>query len=59
MIVKTTAALSFVSVPIVGKIELNTEDDLSKQYKTPVEMICTDKGVLAEVLYRYTYAVAF
>jgi len=58
MIVRAIAALSFVSVPIVGKVELSTEDDLSEQCKTPVEMICIDKGVLAEVLYRYIYAVA-
>ena len=58
MIVKAIAALLFISVPIIGKVEFNTEDDLSEQCKTPIEMICTDKGVLAEVLYRYTYAVA-
>ncbi len=56
---RVTAALSFVSVPIVGKIEFSTEDDLLEQCKTFVEMICTDKGVFAEVLYRYIYTVAF
>ena len=59
MIVKATAALLFVSVSIVGKVELNTEDNLSEQCKTLVEMICTNKGVLVEVLYRYIYIVAF
>ncbi len=58
MIIKVIAALSFVSVLIIGKVELSTEDDLLKQYKTSVEMICIDKGVFAEILYRYIYTVA-
>jgi len=58
VIIKATTALPFVSIPIIGKIELNTKDDLSEQCKTPVEIIYTDKEVLTEVLYRYTYAVA-
>jgi len=56
--VKAIAVLLFVSVLIIGKIEFNTEDDFSEQCKTPVEMIYIDKGVLAEVLYRYIYVVA-
>ncbi len=56
---RVTAALPFVSIPIIGKVELNIEDDFSEQCKTFVEMIYIDKGVLAEVLYRYIYTVAF
>ncbi len=59
MIIRVIAALLFISVPIIGKVEFNTENDLLEQCKMFVEMIYTDKRVLTEVLYRYIYAVAF
>ena len=51
-------ALPFISVLIIGKIELNIKDNFSKQYKTLIEMIYTDERVFTEVLYKYMYTVA-